>query len=176
MRAIAVQSYAPYRDAAVLTEVPDPEMGDGDVFIAVKAAGVNFPDMLAMEGKYQHKPDCPFIPGMECAGIVEAVGANVSDLEPGDRVVAITTFGAYAEKLAAPRHRVFRVPDGVPLVDAAASALVGQTAWFALVERGRLKESEWVFVAGASGGVGLAAVLLARALGAVPFAGVTTPS
>ncbi len=175
MRAVIVEGFGPIEGAAV-REVPEPQPGAGEVLIALGAADVNFPDILVMEGAYQVKPPLPFSPGKAGAGTVEAVGPGVSGFKPGDRVAFEVEYGAYAEKLVAAEHLCYPLPEGISSVQAAALSLVYQTAHFALVERAGFQPGDHVLVLGASGGVGLAAVQLARALGAGKvIAGVRSP-
>jgi NADPH2:quinone reductase len=147
-------------------EAPDPEPGAGEVVVETRAVGCNFPDILMVQGKYQTKPPLPFSPGHELSGVVAAVGPGVTRVRPGQRVLAMVRWGAYAERVAAPEDRVFAIPEAMPFDEAAAFGLVYQTAYCALVHRGALQAGEWLLVHGAAGGVGLAAVQLGRALGA----------
>jgi NADPH2:quinone reductase len=165
VKAVVVREFAPFDEISV-GELPDPVPGPGEVVIAVKAAEVNYPDILVITGQYQIKPPLPFAPGKTAAGIISAVGAGVTAFAVGDRVSAQVEYGAYAEMLRAPAASVFRIRDGVDFVTAAALGLAYQTAHFALVERARLQPGEHVLVLGASGGVGFAGVQLAKALGA----------
>ncbi|MDO8876742.1 MAG: NADPH:quinone oxidoreductase family protein [Pseudolabrys sp.] len=144
--------------------------------IDVKAAEVNYPDILVITGQYQVKPPLPFAPGKAAAGIVSAVGDGVTDLTVGDRVTAQVEYGAFAQMLRAPVVNVYRMPDGMDFAKGAALGLVYQTAHFALVERARMAKGDRVLVLGASGGIGVASVQLAKALGAgTVIAGVLGP-
>ena len=174
MRALVVREFGPPESIRV-EDFPAPKPGDDDVLVDVHAAGVNFPDMLVMAGKYQLLPPRPFVPGKECAGIVAAVGRNVTTCKPGDRVLAWVEYGAFAEQVVAPQNNCFVVPPAMSFEEAACFALVYQTAHFALVARARMAPGEVVLVTGATGGVGLAAVQLAKALGATVAAAVSTP-
>ena len=165
MKAVVVREFAPF-DQISIGELPDPAPGKGEVVIDIKVAEVNYPDILVIAGQYQVKPPRPFSPGKAAAGIISAVGEGVSGLSVGDRVSVQVEYGAYAQKLRAPAVNVFRMPDGVEFATAAALGLAYQTAHFALVERGRIKQGEHVLVLGASGGIGVASVQLAKALGA----------
>ncbi|MGQ3049217.1 MAG: NADPH:quinone oxidoreductase family protein [Niveispirillum sp.] len=165
MKAVRVTAFGPVAEA-YYGEVPDPLPGSDDLLIDVKASEANYPDLLVMEGKYQIKPPLPFSPGKAAAGIVIAVGANVSGFRVGDRVAAQVEYGAYAQKLAVPAHSCFPLPADMPFDVAAALGLVYQTSYFALVNRAAIQPGDSVLVLGASGGVGSAAVQLARALGA----------
>ncbi len=148
------------------TEVPDPGPRPGEVLIDVKAIGCNFPDILIVQGKYQVKPPLPFSPGHEAAGIVREVGAGVTRVTPGQRVLAITAWGAYAEQVVSDEARVFAIPDAMGFEEAAAFALVYQTSYCALVHRAQVQPGEWLLVHAAAGGVGLSAVQVGKALGA----------
>lgn len=165
MRAVVVRAFAPL-DRIEIGELPEPAPGPGEVVIEVRAAEVNYPDILVIEGRYQVKPPLPFAPGKGAAGVVSAVGDGVSGIAVGDRVAAQVEYGAYAERLRAPACNVFPLPAGIDFVPAAALGLTYQTAYFALIERARLRAGESVLVLGASGGVGVAGVQLAKALGA----------
>lgn len=148
-------------------ETADPVCGDGEVRIAVKASGVNFPDILMVEGKYQVKPELPFVPGLEVAGDVIECGAGVSHLSPGERVLAFARFGgAHAEQIVLPGAIVTSIPASMDYVTAAAFYVAYGTAHFALEYRGAVKPGETVLVLGAAGGTGLAAIEVAKMLGA----------
>lgn len=147
-------------------EVPSPELSSGEVKVAVKAAGVNFPDVLLSRGKYQFKPDLPFAPGGEVAGVVTAVGDGVTDLSVGDRVAATMLHGAFAEEVVVPALAAVRLPEGVSFEVGAATLLTYATTLHALVDRAAIREGETLLVLGAAGGVGLAAVELGKLLGA----------
>lgn len=165
MRAVVVSDYVPFAEAAI-GELPDPVAGPGEVVISVEASDANFPDILQIEGRYQVKAPLPFSPGMGAVGTVHAVGPEVSGIKTGQRMLALVDHGAHAEMLAARADWCFPVPDDVPSDVAAALGLAYQTAWFALTDRAALKAGETVLVLGASGGVGTAAIQLARAMGA----------
>lgn len=149
-----------------LREVEAPEPGRGEVRIAVKACGVNFPDTLIIEDRYQFKPARPFAPGGEVSGVVDAVGEGVSGFSVGDRVLASTGWGGMAEALVAPAARVAKIPDAMPLDEAAAFLMTYGTSQHALKDRAKLQAGETLLVLGAAGGVGLAAVELGKAMGA----------
>lgn len=175
MRAVVIKDTS-NRDVAI-EEVPDPVPGDDQIVVDVKACGVNFTDLLSLDGKYQNNPPAPFTPGKDAAGVVSAVGANVKSHKVGDRVIAHVIYGAMAEKAVCPAAMAFPLPEGVAFEDAAAMGLAYLTAYLALTRRGRMQPGEVVMINGASGGVGLASVSLARALGAkTVLAGLTTPS
>lgn len=165
MLAAICHAFGPVENLRV-GEHPDPTPGAGEVEIEIAAAGVNFPDGLMIRGEYQVKPPTPFIPGSEAAGIVRAVGAGVSGLAPGDRVVALCGMGAFAERVAAPADRVTKIPPAMDFATAAGLMLAHGTSLHALADKARLRPGETLLVLGAAGGVGLAAVELGAALGA----------
>lgn len=165
MRAALVKEFGP-PSALVVEEVPDLVPGPGEVVIAVGAVSVNFPDILVVEGTYQNLPDRPFSPGKEAAGRIVAVGAGVTRVAVGDRVLALVEYGGYAEQLRVSGELVMPLPDSMSYQDAAAFGLVYSTAYFGLLRRGQLRAGETVLVTGAGGGVGSAAVQLAKAYGA----------
>jgi NADPH2:quinone reductase len=173
MQALLCEEFGP-PEALVLREVPVPRPGAGEVLIRIHAAGLNFPDSLIIQDKYQIKAPLPFAPGGELSGVVEAVGAGVTRFRPGDRVAALTHWGGFAEYVAAREETVTLVPDTMDLDTASAFSLVYGTAHHALKQRGALKPGETVLILGASGGVGLAAVEVAKAMGARVIAGAST--
>lgn len=174
MRAVVVREFGPI-ESHRLEQVEEPVAGDDEALIDVHAIGLNFPDSLMVQGLYQTRPDRPFVPGRDAAGVVAATGAGVTRCKPGDRVAAQVTYGAYAERLAAPQERCFVLPDSMAFSTAAAMMTAYNTAYVATVARGRVAAGETVLVAGASGGVGLACVEVAKAKGAIVIAGVTSP-
>jgi NADPH2:quinone reductase len=165
MKAVLCKQYGP-PSSLVVEEVPELVPGAGQVLIDVHAAGVNFPDSLIIQGKYQFKPELPFSPGAEVAGIVKALGPGVAGVQVGERVIASTTWGGYAQQVLAQAERVFRMPEGMEFETAAGFLIAYGTSHHALKDRGELKAGETVLVLGASGGVGLAAVEIAKAMGA----------
>lgn len=169
MRAVQVSDFGPVENL-VVEEVPEPSPGPGEVVVEVAAAGVNFPDILVVEGSYQHLPERPFSPGKEAAGRVLAVGPEVSRVAVGDRVLALVEYGAFTEQLLVPEDLVVGIPDAMSFEQAAGFGLVYSTAYFALVRRGNLAPGETVVVTGAGGGVGSAGIALAKALGATVVA------
>jgi NADPH2:quinone reductase len=169
MRALVCKDFAPY-DQLKVEDVPEPELGEGMVMIDVKAAGVNFPDILLVEGKYQMKPPTPFVPGMEAAGVISKLGENVQGLEMGQRVLVATMLGAFAEKVPAHFSQVVPMPDSMSFEEGAALTTIYGTSYHALKDRAKLKEGETVLVLGAAGGVGIATVQLAKAMGATVIA------
>jgi NADPH:quinone reductase len=175
MRAVVITDTS--NRSVSIEEIADPVPGDDQILVDVKACGINFTDLLSLDGKYQNNPPPPFTPGKDAAGIVAAVGANVTGHKIGDRVIAHVIHGAMAEKTVCPAALAFPLPDGVEFDAAAAMGLAYLTGYLALTRRGAMQPGEVVMINGASGGVGLASVSLAKALGAsVVLAGLTTPS
>ena len=174
MRAIVVDEFGPPERLQV-GEMPSPRPGPGEVLVEVHMAPVNYVDLLVVGGTYQSLPACPFIPGKGPAGVVTALGPGVTVPRVGDRVLAMAEQGGYAELTAVGADQCYRLPPRMSFVEAASLSLVYDTAWFALRERARLAPGETVLVLGASGGVGQAAVQLARAIGARVLAGVSRP-
>ena len=161
-------------DTLVVEEIPSPKAGAKQVVITVKACGVNFPDTLIIQNKYQFKPELPFSPGGEVAGIIKEVGEGVNHLNVGDTVIAMTGWGGFAEEVLTDASRVFPVPPVFDFKTAATFAYVFGTSYHALKDRAQLQEGETVLVLGASGGVGLAAVQLAKVMGAKVIAAAST--
>lgn len=157
-----------------LREVPDPRPGKGQVVVAVKSCGVNFPDALLIQDKYQFKPALPFAPGGEIAGIVKEVGDGVTTLKPGDRIMASIGNGGFAELALAEASRCLPMPDGLDFAVASSFLIAYGTTWHALKDRAALKAGETLVVLGAAGGVGLAAVEIGHAIGARVIAGAST--
>lgn len=173
MKAVVAHAFGAIEELR-LEEWPDPAPGPGEVVVDVVAAGVNFPDLLVTGGLYQILPTPPFIPGKEAAGIVSALGDGVRSCAVGDRVSLLVEHGAWCERVRAPQANCFVLPSRMGFEEAAGFSLVFQTAHFALVDRASLRPGESVFVTGAAGGLGLACVQLAKALGARVIAGVST--
>jgi NADPH2:quinone reductase len=172
MKAIVIHEFtAPA--AVTIGDLPEPCVEADEVLVGVRAAAVNYPDVLVVQGKYQILPPRPFAPGKDAAGVVAAVGAKVTGLRPGDRVVAQLEYGAYAEMVRVKAASCFRIPDVMSFEDAAAMGLVYQTAYFALMERGGFQAEENVLVTGAAGGVGSAAIQIVKALGGTALAGIS---
>lgn len=165
MKAIIARDYGPLENLEY-ADWPEPQAGAGEVVIEAEAIGVNFPDGLLVQGLYQMKPQVPFVPGMEMAGRVVAAGDGVKTLKVGDRVAAMGSLGAYAEKMAAPEKTVMKLPDGIPAADACALMCGYGTSHYALKQRGQLRAGETLCVLGASGLTGLAAVQIGKAMGA----------
>jgi NADPH:quinone reductase len=153
-------------ETLVLEELPEPVVGPGQVRIAVRACAVNFPDLLIIQDLYQVKPERPFAPGSEVAGIVDAVGAGVENVRPGDRVLVSPIQGGMAEKAVGLASNCWKIPEAMPFDEAAAFLLTYGTSQHALQDRGKLRAGETLLVLGAGGGVGLAAVELGKATGA----------
>ena len=153
-------------DTLELAELPSPQPGPGQVLIAVKAAGVNFPDTLIIQNKYQFKPALPFSPGGELAGTITAVGPEVKGYQAGQNVIAFTGWGGFAEEIVADAIKLIPMPPGVPFDIAASFVMTYGTSLHALRDRAALKAGETLLVLGAAGGVGLAAVELGKVLGA----------
>jgi NADPH2:quinone reductase len=156
--------------ALVVDEVPSPPLGPGQVRIDVHAAGVNFGDTLVVAGKYQERPELPFTPGMELAGVVAETADGVAGLAPGTRVLATPGVGAFADEAVVDAASVLPIPDGMDMVAAASFPVAYGTSLFALDHRGRLQAGEVLLVLGASGGVGLTAVEVGKAMGATVIA------
>jgi NADPH2:quinone reductase len=174
MRALVCREFGPASGLSV-EEIDEPVPGPGEVVVEVEAAGINFPDTLIIEGKYQFKPELPFTPGGEAAGTVATVGAGVDGLSVGDRVIALSSHGAFAEKWLVSAGAVAPVPPGLDARQAAAFGLTYGTSYYALKDRVRLQEGETLLVLGAAGGVGSAAIELGKAMGASVFAAASTP-
>jgi NADPH2:quinone reductase len=167
--AVQVRKPGPIETHAV-EEVPDLQAGPGQVLVDVKAAAVNYPDLLVMTGRYQSIPPLPFTPGKDAAGVVRSVGAGVKRVKPGDRVLLHAEYGTFATQALAREDQCLPLPEGMRFIDAVTLGLAAQTAWFALLERGGFKPGDRVLVTGASGAVGQATVQIASALGGVVLA------
>jgi NADPH2:quinone reductase len=165
MKAVLCKSWGP-PDALVVEDVPSPKPEKGQLLISVKASGVNFPDVLLIQNKYQFKLDLPFTPGSEIAGVVRQVGEGVHGFMPGDRVMAHILLGGYAEEVVVDEGLVAPVPADLDFTVAASFGLAYGTAYHALKDRARIRSGETLLVLGAAGGVGLAAVELGKLLGA----------
>ncbi|MCA9523741.1 MAG: NADPH:quinone oxidoreductase family protein [Myxococcales bacterium] len=174
MKALLCKAWGP-PSTLVVEEVPDLVAGDGEAIVEVHAAGVNFPDTLIIENKYQFKPELPFSPGGECAGVVRSVGAQVKMVKPGDRVLAFTAFGAFAEQLRCDPRMLVPMPPALDFVTASAFVMTYATSYHALVDRAKLAAGETLLVLGASGGVGLSAIEIGKRLGARVIAAASTP-
>ena len=169
MKAVLCKAFGP-AETLVLEEVANLEPKKTEVVLDVHAAGVNFPDSLIIEGKYQFKPPFPFSPGGEAAGVISAVGEKVSQFKVGDRVMALTGWGSFAEQVAVPAYNVLPMPPSMDFTTAAAFSMTYGTSMHALKQRANLQPGETLLVLGASGGVGLAAVEIGKAMGATVIA------
>ena len=161
-------------DALTWKEIPTPAPQAGQVLVRIEAASLNFPDLLIVQNKYQMKPDLPFVPGSEYAGIIEAVGEGVTDLKVGQSVACLSGTGGFGTHTLAPAKLCMPLPPGFPAVDAAAFIMIYATSHHALIDRAALKAGETVFILGAAGGVGTAAIQIAKAAGARVIAAAST--
>jgi NADPH2:quinone reductase len=173
MRAVVVREFGGIENAA-LADVPKPAAKAGEALLEVRATAVNFVDLVMMSGKYQFKPALPFILGKLPAGVVAAVGSGVTRFKPGDHAIAMAEQGGFAEFVAAPEGQCIPLPPSLPFIEGAAMALVYDTAYFALRDRARMQAGESVLVLGATGGVGLAAIQLAKVMGGHVLAGIAS--
>jgi NADPH2:quinone reductase len=173
MRALVCREYGS-PDDLVVEERDDPIAGRGEILVDIKAAGLNFPDVLLVGGQYQVKTPPPFIPGHEAAGIVAAVGEGVDRFAVGDRVIITPPTGAFAERCAVPEPLAMPIPEGLDFGQAAGFTITCSTSYHALRQRAELQEGETVVVLGAAGGVGITAVEIAKALGARVIAAAST--
>jgi NADPH:quinone reductase len=161
-------------DLLSLKEIPTPSVAEDEVLIKVFACGINFPDLLIIQNKYQFKPSLPFSPGGEVSGVVEAVGEKVKHLKMGDKVVALCGWGGFADYVSVKSNRVFPLPSGMGFIEGATTLYTYGTSYHALKDRAQLKTGETLLVLGAGGGVGLAAVELGKAMGATVIAGASS--
>jgi NADPH2:quinone reductase len=173
MRALVCKDYGS-PDDLVVENVDDPTAGPGEIVVDIKAAGLNFPDVLVIGGQYQVKTPLPFIPGHEAAGIVAAAGEGADRFAAGDKVIITPSTGAFAERCAVPEHLAMPIPDGLDFGQAAGFTITYSTSYHALVQHAALREGETVLVLGAAGGVGITAVEIAKALGARVIAAAST--
>jgi NADPH2:quinone reductase len=165
MKAVLCKQFGP-PDSLVVEDLPSPRAGPGEAVISVKAASLNFPDVLIIQNKYQFKPPLPFSPGSELAGVVKEIGPGVQGWRPGDKVIAFTTYGAFAEEVKTDASRLVPLPEKMDFVTGAAFLLTYATTDHALRDRAALAAGETLLVLGAAGGVGLAAIEIGKALGA----------
>jgi NADPH2:quinone reductase len=165
MKAVRCKAWGPI-DSLVVETLPDPVPGPGQAVVEVRAAGVNFPDVLTVQGKYQFRPELPFTPGNEFAGVVRAVGPDVTALAPGQAVIGFTRTGGFAELALAAVDSLVPMPEDMDFDTAAAITLTYGTSYHAVADRGALQPGETMLVLGAAGGVGLAAIEIGKALGA----------
>jgi len=173
MKAVLCKSFGLPENLTV-EEIPSLKAEDGEVIISVKACGLNFPDTLIIQGKYQFKPDFPFSPGGEISGIIKEVGHGVTHLKIGDKVMYGAVFGGFAEEVKANAKSVFKIPPTMDFITAASSMLTYGTSYHALVNRAKLQQGETILVLGAAGGVGTAAIQIAKELGATIIAAAST--
>mgnify|MGYP001160567671 CR=1 FL=1 len=173
MKAVQCTSYGPPENLE-FNEIDDPTAGDGEVLIDIYATGLNFPDTLQIQGKYQFQPPFPFTPASEVAGVISEVGAGVSGFDIGDRVMAMIGTGGMAEKVACPAGGVTKIPDGMSFPVASGFGMIYHTSYHALKQRADIQPGENLLVLGASGGVGLAAVELGKTMGARVIAAAST--
>jgi NADPH2:quinone reductase len=166
MKAVICKEHGLPEKLQLVTDWPEPALGEHDVLIDVKAAGLNFPDVLMIQGKYQYQPEMPFVPGGECAGVVAAVGAKVSRFKTGDKVLSAAGAGAFCQKIAANEFSVFPMPDGLSFEQAAGVSITYFTSYYALKQRANLQPGETLLVLGAAGGVGTSAIELGKHMGA----------
>jgi NADPH2:quinone reductase len=174
MRAVVLRNYGPPPQIAV-EDVPDPQLKPGQVRLSVHAVGFGFPDALMVAGKYQVKPEAPFTPGNETAGVVTEVAADVHNVKPGDRVLAVASTGGLAQQCAVNAEGLIPLPDSMGMAAAAGLLVNYGTTYHALVQRARIQPGETLLVLGAAGGVGLTAIEIGKALGARVLAGASTP-
>ena len=173
MRAVVVCAFGGIENAT-LGDRPKPEAKPGEILLEVRATAVNFVDLVMMSGNYQFKPQLPFVPGKLPAGVVAAIGAGVSQFKVGEHAIAMAEQGGFAEFVTTPESQGIKLPQSLPFDEAAAMSLVYDTAYFALRDRARIEPGETVLVLGATGGVGLAAIQLVKAMGGIAFAGVAS--
>ena len=164
MKAVLCKQFGP-PESLVIEDLPSPTPGAGEVVVTVKAASVNFPDVLIIQNKYQAKPPLPFSPGSELAGVVKEIGAGVRNVKPGDKVIAFTSFGAFAEEVKIEAARLLPLPEGMNFESGASFILTYGTTDHALRDRGAVRAGESLLVLGAAGGVGIAAIEIGKALG-----------
>jgi NADPH:quinone reductase len=175
MRAVRCHRHGP-PEALVVEDIDPPTPGAGQVCVDVKAAGVNFPDTLIIQDRYQFKPPLPFTPGGELAGVVSAVGDGVSHVTVGQNVIGFTGWGAFAEQAVVDEDRLVPMPEGMPFDVAGSFLMTYGTCWHALTDRAQLRPGETVLVLGAAGGIGMAAIEIAKALGARVIAAASSPA
>lgn len=169
MKTWKVDEFGHYKDKLRWADAPPPKPSGGELLVRVDGAGVNFPDILMIAGGYQVKPPLPFTPGVEVAGEVLEAGAGTR-FKKGDRVISMTIFGGFAEQAICPDAASFRLPEGMPIEEAAAFQMTYQTSYFGLVHRGQLKKGEFLLVHAGASGVGTAAIQIGKAVGATVIA------
>jgi NADPH2:quinone reductase len=166
MKAVVCREHGLPEKLELVNDWPEPEVGENDVLVKVKAAGLNFPDVLIIQGKYQFQPELPFIPGNECSGEVESVGSAVTRYKPGDKVISAAGTGAFCERIVVNENAVFPMPDGLSFEQAAGVSITYFTSYYALKQRANIQPGETLLVLGAAGGVGTTAVELGKLMGA----------
>lgn len=174
MKAVVCKEHGMPEKLELVEDWAEPGIGDHDVLIKVKAAGLNFPDVLIIQGKYQFQPELPFIPGNECSGEIEAVGPAVTRYKPGDKVISAAGTGAFCEKIAANENMVFPMPEGLSFEQAAGVSITYFTSYYALKQRANIQPGETLLVLGAAGGVGTTAIELGKLMGAKVIAAAST--
>ena len=174
MKALVCKEHGLADKLELVADWPSPEVGEQDVLINVKAAGLNFPDVLIIQGKYQIQPEMPFIPGGECSGEVVAVGSKVSRFKVGDKVISMGASGAFCEQIAVNEHAAFPMPEGLTFEQAAGVSITYFTSYYALKQRANLQAGETLLVLGAAGGVGTTAIELGKLMGAKVIAAAST--
>lgn len=175
MKAIICKEHGLPEKLELTTEWPEPELGENDVIIDVKAAGLNFPDVLMIQGKYQFQPDMPFVPGAESAGVVSAVGDKVTRYKVGDKVISMGASGAFCERIAVHEMGAFPLPEGLTFEQAAGVSITYFTSYYALKQRANIQPGETLLVLGAAGGVGTTAIELGKLMGAKVIAAASSP-
>ena len=173
MKAIVCNEWCKPEDLKV-SEIKNPTVDDNSVRVEIYASGVNFPDVLIVQGKYQYKPPFPFSPGSEVAGIISEIGKNVKSLKVGDKVMAVTGHGAFAEEICVPEDKITLVPESMDFITAASMSLTYGTSSYALFQRANIKENDVVLIHGATGGVGITAIEISKAVGAKVIATAST--
>lgn len=175
MKAIICKEHGLPEKLELTTKWPEPELGENDVIIDVKAAGLNFPDVLMIQGKYQFQPDMPFVPGAESAGVVSAVGDKVTRYKVGDKVISMGASGAFCERIAVHEMGAFPLPEGLTFEQAAGVSITYFTSYYALKQRANIQPGETLLVLGAAGGVGTTAIELGKLMGAKVIAAASSP-
>jgi len=173
MKAIVCNEWCKPEELKV-SEIKNPTLDDNSVRVEIYASGVNFPDVLIVQGKYQYKPPFPFSPGSEVAGIISEIGKNVKSLKVGDRIMAVTGHGAFAEEICVPEDKITLVPENMDFITAASMSLTYGTSSYALFQRANIKENDVVLIHGATGGVGITAIEISKAVGAKVIATAST--
>ena len=173
MKAIVCNEWCKPEELKV-SEIKNPTLDDNSVRVEIHASCVNFPDVLIVQGKYQYKPPFPFSPGSEVAGIISEIGKNVKSLKVGDRIMAVTGHGAFAEEICVPGDKITLVPESMDFITAASMSLTYGTSSYALFQRANIKENDVVLIHGATGGVGITAIEISKAVGAKVIATAST--